>query len=148
MILYTIGFTQKTAKRFFESLIENGVQMLSDVRLNNRSQLAGFAKGEDLSYFLSRLAGIDYVPCPDLAPTKELLSGYRKKEITWPEYTEIYRRLMVERGTYRTFTERFAQYDKVCLLCSEATPECCHRRLAAEMISEASQGSVPVVHIL
>lgn len=148
MILYTIGFTQKTAEHFFESLIKNNIQLLADVRLNNHSQLAGFAKGDDLSYFLRRLGEIKYAYCPDLAPTKELLDGYRKKEISWPQYVEIYHDLMERRGTYKTFVKRFSEYEKVCLLCSEATPEQCHRRLAAEMIADASEKEIDVRHIL
>ena len=148
MTLYTIGFTQKSAEQFFESLIKNGVQMLADVRLNNRSQLAGFAKADDLQYFLRRIGGIDYEYCPDLAPEKELLSRYRKKEVSWERYEVVYRELMERRGTYRSFPKRFAQYENVCLLCSEATPEYCHRRLAAEMIAGAANGTVTVKHII
>lgn len=148
MTLYTIGFTQKSAEHFFESLIKNNVQLLADVRLNNHSQLAGFAKSDDLAYFLRCLGGISYAYCPDLAPTKELLDGYRKKEISWAQYVEIYRNLMEQRGTYKTFTKRFSEYERVCLLCSEATPEQCHRRLAAEMIADAAEEMVFVQHIL
>jgi uncharacterized protein (DUF488 family) len=49
--LFTIGFTQKTAQTFFETLINAGVKTVIDTRLNNISQLAGFAKRNDLEYF-------------------------------------------------------------------------------------------------
>lgn len=148
MILSTIGFTKKSAEQFFESLISNGVQLLADVRLNTQSQLAGFAKGADLEYFLRRLGDIEYVSCPIFAPTKELLSGYRKKEVSWEEYEKVYRELMEARGSCRHFLSRFAQYEKICLLCSEASPERCHRRLAAEMIADSSDGTVTIRHLL
>ena len=148
MILYTIGFTQKSAEHFFEALISNGVQLLVDVRLNTRSQLAGFAKSEDLEYFLRRLGDIDYIYCPNLAPTKELLSGYRKKEVSWDEYERVYRKLMEARGSCQQFVPHFSSYEKICLLCSEAKPEHCHRRLAAEMIAEASKKEITIKHIL
>ena len=53
--LFTIGFTQKSAHKFFTTLKEARVQRVIDVRLNNNSQLAGFSKKEDLSYFLKEL---------------------------------------------------------------------------------------------
>jgi hypothetical protein len=37
------------------------VKRLLDVRLNNVSQLAGFAKRDDLAYFLQTICGIEYV---------------------------------------------------------------------------------------
>lgn len=45
----TIGFAKKSAQRFFELLREAGVKRILDVRLNNASQLAGFAKRTDLA---------------------------------------------------------------------------------------------------
>ncbi len=148
MILYTIGFTKKSAKQFFEALISNGVQMLADVRLNNHSQLAGFAKNDDLEFFLRRLGDIDYFACPDFAPTKEMLSSYRKKELCWENYEIAYRELMKERDSCGQFIRCFSHYKRICLMCSEATPEHCHRRLAAEMLLASSEIIESVNHIL
>ena len=55
MKLYTIGFTKKSARRFFELIKLHNIDVLVDVRLNNKSQLAGFTKEEDLEYFLSEI---------------------------------------------------------------------------------------------
>ena len=54
MRVYTIGFIQKSAAEFFEMLRNSGAKRLVDVRLNNVSQLSGFAKGNDLEYFLDK----------------------------------------------------------------------------------------------
>lgn len=78
--LFTIGFTQKSAEQFFEILIKSGVKTLIDTRLNNVSQLAGFAKKNDLKYFLKQIGGIDYIHITDLAPTKDILDDYKKKK--------------------------------------------------------------------
>jgi uncharacterized protein (DUF488 family) len=51
--LFTIGFTQKSAREFFTALKDAGVKRVVDVRLNNNSQLAGFSKKDDLPYFLN-----------------------------------------------------------------------------------------------
>ena len=134
MTIYTIGFTQKTAQQFFELIRTNGITLLIDVRLNNISQLAGFSKGNDLKYFLSELCGCDYLHCADFAPTKKLLDDYKDKKISWPAYEEQYSALIMSRNSISGFFERYGNYEKICLLCSEPTATNCHRRLLAEMI--------------
>lgn len=136
MTLFTIGFTQKSAKTFFELIRENQIELLIDVRLNNKSQLAGFSKGTDLDYLLKEICNCNYVHCQDYAPTKEILDDYKKKKITWEQYVERFIPLMEKRDFPQTFMKRFAGYERVCLLCSEPTPEQCHRRLLAEMIKD------------
>ncbi len=136
MTVYTIGFTQKTAERFFELLREHQIQMLVDIRLNNKSQLAGFTKGEDLRYFLKEICGCGYAHCEEFAPTKQILDDYKKKQSGWEDYVSRYLPLMEQRGAAERFLKRFAGYERVCLLCSEPTPERCHRRLLAELIRE------------
>lgn len=147
MIIYTIGFTKKNAKQFFESLKSNGVQLLCDVRLNNRSQLAGFTKDGDIQYFLKEICDIDYVHGDEFAPSKELLKNYQSGEITWDEYETIFNDILERRGVHKRFLNRFKKYEKVCLLCSEPTPEKCHRRLVAEKIRTEFPIDVEVVHL-
>ena len=146
MILYTIGFTKKSAEQFFGLIRDNHVEVLADIRLNNRSQLAGFAKGDDLEFFLRELCACDYRYCPEYAPTKEILSAYQKKELDWVGYTTQYTTLMEQRGKYREFPQKFTSYRSVCLLCSEPTPEKCHRRLLAELIAGSVDG-VEIRHL-
>jgi uncharacterized protein (DUF488 family) len=132
--LFTIGFTGKSAEEFFEKLKISGVRRVVDVRLNNVSQLAGFAKKRDLIYFLRAVAGIDYLHAQELAPTKEILDGYKKKKIDWNEYESLYRKLIEERRPAGNL--KVDDFDRACLLCSEPTPERCHRRLAAEYLRD------------
>lgn len=136
MTVYTMGFTQKTAREFFGKIRNEQIDLLIDIRLNNNSQLAGFAKGKDLDFFLSELCGCKYVHKIEFAPTKELLDDYKKNRITWDQYVEVYHQLMDRRDMVQKFAEEFEQYDKVLLLCSEVLPDKCHRRLLAEAIKE------------
>ena len=138
MIIYTIGHTKRTAREFFESLKFRNVQMLIDIRLKNSSNLLRFSTGgkDDLGYLLEFI-NCQYVHRPDYAPSAEILDAYKKKKISWPEYEERYRNLMTERKSVEDFLIEFEGiYETVCLLCSEPTPENCHRRLFAEMILE------------
>lgn len=146
-ILYTIGFTKKNAEEFFETLRSHSVEVLVDTRINNTSQLAGFTKSDDLKYFLKKIGGIDYIYRPDFAPTKELLKDWRDKIISWEQYEERYLSFLEERGTYKHFLDDFENYNRICVLCSEATPEHCHRRLLAERLKEEFPDKIEVIHI-
>ncbi|MGX8797854.1 DUF488 domain-containing protein [Fusibacter sp. JL298sf-3] len=147
MRLYTIGFTKKSAKEFFELLKKNNVRTLLDIRLNNSSQLAGFTKGRDLEYFLMEITGTKYIHDIDFSPTKEILNGYKKKTITWAEYEKSFHKLILKRNIKDKANNYFnGNLEGVCLLCSEATPENCHRRLIAEYLKSSFE-NVEIIHL-
>ena len=145
MEIYTIGFAQKNAAEFFTILQRAGIRRLIDVRLNNTSQLAGFAKRDNLEFFLRELCNADYHHESALAPTKEILDAYKKKEISWEEYEIRYIDLLQQRAVERTVDRR--QFDvPAVLLCSEPDAQHCHRRLAAEFLA-GKWGGVKIVHL-
>ncbi|OFV67185.1 MAG: protein containing DUF488 [Candidatus Syntrophoarchaeum caldarius] len=144
MKIYTIGFTRKSAKEFFEILKRNDVKQVVDIRLNNTSQLAGFTKKNDLAYFLKELCGIEYYHFKFLAPTKEIRDRYIESK-DWDVYVEEYLRLLEERGVIDKLERSFFEM-RTCLLCSEPTAEHCHRRLLAEYLKK-QWGDVEVVHL-
>lgn len=145
MEIYTIGFTQTTAERFFGRLADARIRRLIDVRLNNTSQLSGFAKAADLPYFLRELVGASYEHQPLLAPTQPMLDTYKKQKGEWPAYERDFLNLLAQRGVDRQLNPAdFEQ--RVALLCSEATAERCHRRLVVEFLA-ASWGNVHAVHL-
>ena len=145
MKLYTVGFTKKSAEQFFSLLKKHGVQRLIDIRLRPNGQLAGFTKRDDLSYFLPNLINCEYHHTPSLAPTKEILSTYRKKG-DWPYYVRQFEALMDQRNVPFALDRTFYEEKACCLLCSEATPEQCHRRLVAERIAR-SWVDTEVIHL-
>jgi len=146
VILYTIGFTQKSAQQFFSLLLENGVQRLVDIRLNPHGQLSGFARQEDLPYFLNKLAGgCQYLYLPLLAPTRELLKEIRESG-DWEHYVPRFEALMDERSVPAALDRSIFESAACCLLCSEATPDHCHRRLVAERLARSWPG-VQIVHL-
>lgn len=145
MEIYTIGFTKKSAAEFFGLLRSHEIRNVVDIRLNNSGQLAGFAKQDDLEFFLAELCDATYLHEPLLAPTKELLSSYRDKRCTWLEYEEIFEGLMVERQVSENL-DRSLFTTRSALLCSEATAERCHRRLIAEHLQQA-WGNIDIIHL-
>jgi uncharacterized protein (DUF488 family) len=144
MKLFTIGFTQKPARRFFDLLQSNNVSKIIDTRINNSSQLSGFAKGSDLKFFAKEIGDIDYFHELDFAPTKELLAKYRKKEISWNDYTIEYLNLLDIRKVSQNVN--IEELHNNCLLCSEQSPEKCHRRSLAEYL-KAKYPQVSIHHL-
>jgi uncharacterized protein (DUF488 family) len=143
MKLFTIGFTQKTAERFFTTLTKAGVRHLIDVRLNNVSQLAGFTKRDDLAYFAKSICKIPYTHMTDLAPTADILAAVKSNKGNWGTYEKTFNDLMA--------TRRIEELDRTtfeggCLLCSEPTAHHCHRRLVAEYLGKHWKG-VSVTHL-
>ncbi|MFZ9736459.1 MAG: DUF488 family protein [Prochlorotrichaceae cyanobacterium] len=142
--VFTIGFTQKSAEQFFELLIQSGIKTIIDTRLNNVSQLAGFTKKQDIQYFLKKIGDIDYIHSTDLAPTKDILDEYKKQKGEWSVYEEKFLQLMSDRQIEQSVTPKLMH--KSCLLCSEAKPHHCHRRLVAEYLSD-KWGDVEICHL-
>ena len=145
MEIYTIGFAKKSAQEFFNSLKKAGINRFIDIRLNNSSQLAGFTKRDDLEFFLKELLGAEYIYKPILAPTKEILDGYKKKKITWEEYEKRFMRLMAERKVEDIIDKSLFDVPTV-LLCSEPKPDRCHRRLVAEYLKD-KWGNIKIIHL-
>lgn len=135
MEIFTIGFTKKTAGEFFGLLRRSKITRLVDIRLNNVSQLAGFTKRDDLEFFLREICDADYTHEPLLAPTQEMLDTYKKAKGDWNKYEREFRALMAERKVEKRIAKSLFA-DKAVLLCSEPTPEHCHRRLVAEYLQQ------------
>lgn len=142
--IYTIGFTGKTAKEFFTKLEEAGVKRVLDIRLKNSSQLAGFAKKDDLQYFLMKINRIQYLHLTELAPTEDIMDSIKGKKITWSEYELQFNKLLAKRKVENLMTGELAEGD--CFLCSEEKPNLCHRRLVAEYLQK-KLGDITVIHL-
>ena len=139
MEIATLGFTRTSAESFFGRVTASGIKRLGDVRVHNTSQLAGFAKRDDLAYFLRTICGVEYVELPELATSEELLAAYRGKQLSWDEYEQRYLALLRQRGVERTLDREVFEPGMI-LLCSEDQPERCHRRLAAEYLRDTWSG--------
>jgi uncharacterized protein (DUF488 family) len=144
MKIFTIGFTKKSAEDFFTRLRNPEIRKLVDVRLNNVSQLAGFAKKDDLRFFAKAICGIEYTHLPLLAPTQAMLDSYKKMRGSWSEYEREFLDLMKQRQIEERISRE--QLENGCLLCSEDKPDHCHRRLVADYLQE-KWGDVIVAHL-
>jgi uncharacterized protein (DUF488 family) len=142
--IYTIGFTGKTAKEFFTKVEVAGVRRILDIRLKNSSQLSGFAKKDDLKYFLMKINGIEYLHFSELAPTENIMDSYKKKRISWSEYEIQFDKLLTERRVENLMRNELIDGD--CFLCSEEKPDFCHRRLVSEYLQK-KLGDITILHL-
>ena len=145
MNVMTIGFTKTSAENFFGRIKAAGVKKVIDVRLHNSSQLAGFAKADDLPFFLRELCGADYAHEPLLAPTEEIMTSFKKLKGDWTVFRECFLRLMAERKIESQF--RAEAFGDACLLCSEDKPHYCHRTLVCEYLNGRWGGRLSVRHL-
>jgi uncharacterized protein (DUF488 family) len=145
MKTYTIGFTQKSAERFFQFIKQANIKTVIDVRLNNKSQLSGFAKKDDLRFFLKELCATDYLHLPELTPTKALLNRYKKHGDPWSIYEAEFLNLMAQRNIEHSLTPDL--FERGCLLCSEHEPHFCHRRLVVEYLNTHWDAKLNIKHL-
>jgi uncharacterized protein (DUF488 family) len=141
----TIGFAGKSAQNFFDLLKGAQVRTVLDIRLNNTSQLAGFAKKQDLPYFLDTLCNAAYVEMPELAPEPDLLKRYQRKQLSWADFTAQYVELIAKRRVESNLD--IGLFDSACLLCSEHLPHQCHRSLAVEYLNSRWNGRLTITHL-
>jgi uncharacterized protein (DUF488 family) len=142
--LFTIGFTKRSAESFFDTLKDANISRLVDTRLNNRSQLAGFSKADDLRFFTETILGVPYEHRLELAPTAKLLDSFKKEGGSWSDYERAFLGLIRERSIQQTLP--LDLMDRACLLCSEHLADHCHRRLVAEYLS-SHWPQLSVVHL-
>ena len=144
MELFTIGYTKKSAEKFFGIITDNKIEIVADVRLYNSTQLAGFSKSVDLQYFLKKICSCNYIALKQLAPNPSLFENYKNGKTTWNEYEKIYNKFLDTQANLDFF---YAFKNKrICILCAESTPEHCHRRLIAEKISK-TYDNVKITHL-
>ncbi len=145
MDVTTIGFTKTTAENFFGRIKAAGVKRVLDVRLHNTSQLAGFAKSDDLAYFLKAICGAGYVHEPLLAPTEDIMSAFKKEKGDWNVFRNDFMGLMVERQVQDHLKPE--AFDGSCLLCSEDKPHRCHRTLVCDYLNGKWGGKLSIRHL-
>lgn len=138
-MIYTIGFAKKNLREFVYRLKTAEVSQVIDIRLNNTSQLAGYAKKDDLAYVLE-LVGIGYQHLPELAPTAELMDGYKNKSISWPEFESRFRDILQSRCAEQ-YRDIIISDQNVCLLCAEDNPKGCHRTMVAGYFASMKPGT-------
>ena len=103
-----------------------------------------FSKRDGLRYFLKEICHIDYVHLPVLAPSADILAAFGKHKKDWPDYEPAFLDLMKKRETEKQIDPAVVKGG--CLLCSEAAPHYCHRRLVVDNL-QRHWGNLSVRHL-
>lgn len=145
MEVYTAGFTKWLAEDFFEKLNALNINKLIDIRLRPNSQLSGFTREVNFSYFLKKLSHVEYEHQINLAPTKDLLNKRRKNNLSWQEFESEYLNLLTEDILEYCFKEISKQ--NILFLCSESEPQFCHRRVLTDKLLSLNS-ELKVTHLV
>lgn len=137
--LATIGYEGTTVPLFLETLTRAKIDLLVDVRAVAMSRRPGFAKSA-LTANLKE-AGIEYLHLRKLGTPAEGRAAARAGK-----HAEMHRIFLERLGTIESQAELYALAElvqsgrRIAILCFEADPAHCHRRLVAQ----ALQGMMPL----
>lgn len=105
----------------------------------------GFTKKKAREFFLGEICDMHYRQELLLTPTGQALRDYQHGAVSWEQYAAEYVRLLEGRQVEAVLSP--ADFTEAVLLCSEASPDRCHRRLVAEYLASA-WGDTGIVHLL
>jgi uncharacterized protein (DUF488 family) len=146
MEICTTGTSGISAERFFFQLKASNISSIIDTRLHPRSQLAGFAKQDSLKYFSKQILAIPYFHELLLCPEELDLKAFRNKKINWDMYEHNYINLLMKRDLVNSLN--LSEWgERPVLLCSEESPEFCHRRLAADFLLTHFNQVIEIKHL-
>lgn len=142
-VLFTIGYEGISFEQYVNRLMQQGVRLLCDVRMNPVSRKFGFSKGR-LSELLPTV-GIEYLHIPELG----IASASRKTLHTASDYQLLfasYRKEMHKKKKHLSkITKLMERYGRLALTCFEGKPSCCHRHCISDYLEK--KNNLKVVHL-
>jgi len=132
----TVGYEGHDVDSFLDLLVQNGVQVVADVRANPFSMNFVFTKAKISSYL--EKVGIEYRHFPELG-----IPGEYRKQMNSMQLLEFYEKTLLPRQKQK-FGEliELGKNKKTVLLCLEHDEKQCHRGVLAKQI-EAQTGRRP-----
>jgi len=144
--LMTVGYEGKTIDAYINTLIQNNVKLVVDVRRNPISMKYGFSKTRFRDY-LNR-AGINYEHISALG----IESSQRKNLETEKDYKILFEKYASESlpncaDELHRIKQLVGEHKRVALTCFEANPESCHRHKITEHLQSIRKWNIPIKHI-
>lgn len=142
MAIYTAGYEGKTVDEFLNLLMRTGIRRLIDVRYNPISRRYGFHKStlKKLCQFL----GIDYQHLPDLG-----IPGVARADLSSSDsYIMLFKEYhcgLLNRSKDLQIAISLLASEPSVLVCMEADPECCHRKVLAQHLTGMME--LPIKHL-
>lgn len=140
--LLTIGYEGLASSRFVGFLEENDVRLLVDVRELPLSRKKGFSKSS-LSETLAD-AGIKYVHIRELGSPRPIRRRLKEDGDYASFFSDYHKHLQQQAEALDQLSRLVEEYNRVCLMCFERSPEQCHRSRLADYFAENWEPSVAV----
>lgn len=145
-VFFTIGYEGRSPESYLNTLAENGVRLLCDVRKNAYSQKYGFTKGE-LEAGLKRV-GIDYLHIPELgieSEKRQQLNSPADYKALFEEYDAI--TLAKRQDKLTELIQLLRQHGRIAITCFEKDVTCCHRSRVAAALKQRDDFEIPIKHL-
>jgi uncharacterized protein (DUF488 family) len=135
--VFTIGYEGASIESYVNRLISKNIELLVDVRNNPVSMKTGFSK-KQLENIMSNFS-IMYMHLPTLGIPSPLRKKYLTKESK--DYTglfDIYKNEILNNASeeLNLLKDLVDRNNRIALTCFEKDPECCHRKIIAESITQ------------
>lgn len=133
-VLFTIGYEGKTLESFVNTLIQNDIRLLCDVRRNPLSRKFGFSKAK-LQHVLETV-GIKYVHVPEVGIDSEKRTSLNSLH----DYDVLFEHYKANLHNITNYLEYIARLldenHRIVLMCYEEDPRICHRHIIRDYLLE------------
>jgi uncharacterized protein (DUF488 family) len=137
--LWTIGYEQLWPDALVAELLAADVQRVLDVRFRPQSRRPGMSKTRLAAALAEH--GIAYEHRRELGTPMEIRGLFRAGDL---EEARAAYRAQVDGATVDALAAELERGPRTALLCLEANPAGCHRRVIAELLAERRPGLVVV----
>jgi hypothetical protein len=136
-VLFTIGYEGKSIEAFINTLIQNDIRLLCDVRKNPLSRKFGFSKGK-LEH-IAQTVGIRYVHIPDLGIEYDKRCSLKTPEDYRCLFADYEKTLPGRQTCLDEVYTLLKQNARIALMCFELASEMCHRHVIRDYIVRTHQ---------
>ncbi|MGI6090992.1 MAG: DUF488 family protein [Saccharofermentanales bacterium] len=131
--LFTIGYEGKSIEMFVNSLIQNNIHLLCDVRKNPLSHKFGFSQ-KRLKHIVQTV-GIKYTHIPELGIESQKRSSLKTHDDYASLFSEYGKGLHKMPQLFNAVYDLLLDNNRIALMCFESDPKMCHRHVIRDLVT-------------